>query len=266
MAFPVGWPPPLPSTQRCIRFFVRGTATALFADSAYLFIDGIGANTYTPLPVVLPGEDVSNPKYSGPHVVPAIAGTGVRGDDPHAAIWATQAISIVNDGGGDLEFSFDGINVHGIVADGETRYLRSRHEAGIAIRGGKTAALGSITTVAVANLVDGEKFTLNDGIHPPVVFEFDVAGDGVTVGNVIVDVSLLITADDVRDAIIAAVNGVGATLRMTATNGGAATVTLTQDDKGTQGNTAQSDTVLDPGFIVTAMTGGESVGFTIEAW
>ena len=266
MPFPTGWPPPVPSTMRCIRFFVRGTTTALFSDNAYLFVDGVGANTYIPLPNVLPGAGVSNSKDPGPHVVPAIAGTGVRGDDPHPAIWATEQIRVVNWGGADVEFSFDGLNVHGIARDDEDRRLWQRHEAGIALRGGVDEAVGSITTVAVANLVDGEKFILHDGINPPVVFEFDVTGNGVAVGNVNVDVSVLISADDVRDAIVLAVSGVGAALRMTATNGGAATVTLTQDDKGPQGNTTQSTTVLDPGFVITDMLGGTGVDFTIEAW
>lgn len=37
--------------------------------------------------------------------------------------------------GGALEFSFDGVNIHGRVSDGEDITYWDRHESGIAIRG-----------------------------------------------------------------------------------------------------------------------------------
>lgn len=117
-------------------------------------------------------------------------------------------------------------------------------------------ATGTITTVAAANLVDGETFTLDDGINTPVVFEFDVTPDGVTPGNILVDVSGDITADDVRDTVIAAINGVGGALEISAASGGAATVDLTHTLGGTVGNTTSSETVADGGFVITNMTGG----------
>lgn len=264
MAFPSGWPPRVGSGRRSIRFYQTGTTDGFFANNAFLFVDGVGANPYTPLPEILPGEDVSNPRYAGPHVMPLVpAGTGQRDDDPKPMIWS-EYILVDNQGASDIEFSFDGVNVAGIVPAGTIREME-RSEAGIAVRGG-VAATGSITTVAVINLIDGETFTLDDGVNPPVVFEFDVAGDGVTPGNVIVDVSALTTADEVRDAIISAVTGVGAALLMTATDGGAATVDLTQDNSGTQGNTTQTETVVDAGFVLSNMTGGTGVDYRIEAW
>lgn len=117
------------------------------------------------------------------------------------------------------------------------------------------AATGSITTIAKASLVDAETFTLDDGVNTPTVFEFDVPPDGVTGGNVVVDISGDTTDDDVRDTIIAAINGVAA-LDITAGNGGAATVTLINDRGGTAGNTISSETVVNVGFILTDMTGG----------
>ena len=75
-------------------------------------------------------------------------------------------------------------------------------------------ASGSITTVAVASLVDAETFTLDDGVHPATVFEFDKASDGVTSGRVNVDVSTDVSADDVRDRIISAINTVGTSLEI----------------------------------------------------
>jgi hypothetical protein len=122
--------------------------------------------------------------------------------------------------------------------------------------GTPTAATGSITTVVAANISDGETFTIKDGVNT-VVFEFDTGG-GVTPGNVAVDISGATTADDVRDAIITAINGVGAGLKITAASGGAATVSLTHDDTNLGGNPNQAitHTVADPGFAVSGMTGG----------
>jgi hypothetical protein len=48
--------------------------------------------------------------------------------------WA-QAIKIKATGG-TIQFSFDGVNVHGEVAAGETTIYWDRHESGIALRGG----------------------------------------------------------------------------------------------------------------------------------
>jgi hypothetical protein len=265
MAFPTGWPPRGVSGRRNIRFSKDGTTTALFEDNAYLFIDEPGANPYQPLPNVEPGAGVSNPRDPGPHVIPAPpTGTGQRPGDPYPMIWSNY-IFVENQGAARLEYSFDGTNVAGSIAANSERIME-RAEAGIALRGGSVAATGTITTIAVASLVDGETFTLDDGINPAVVFEFDKAGDGVTPGNILVDVSAIVTADEVRDAIISAVTGVGATLRMSAANGGAAQVDLTQDDAGPQGNTTQTDTVVNVGFVITNMTGGAGLDFHVEAW
>lgn len=117
-------------------------------------------------------------------------------------------------------------------------------------------ATGTITTTLAANILDGETFTLDDGINTPTVFEFDKVPDGVAGTNVVVDISAAVTADDVRDAIITAITGVGGTLAMAATSGGAATVNLENDTVGQHGNTSQSETVVNAGFVITNMTGG----------
>lgn len=199
MAFPASWPPRPPSGVRSIRFYATDTATADFADRAYLFIDGVttlkylaqvgaftegevivgqtsgatatifsdadagltgvltlvsvvgvfdpseqilgnitgdattdgtqrhdNANTFTPLPTTL----------SPPTLVPAEPfGTGTAsGGAPSAMIWA-QAIRVCNDGGGTLEYSFDGTNVQGKLLASQQIITRCRPEAGIAIRG-----------------------------------------------------------------------------------------------------------------------------------
>lgn len=117
------------------------------------------------------------------------------------------------------------------------------------------AATGSITTVSGANLNDGETFTLNDGINPPTVFEFD-SGGGVTGGNVAVPFTGGDADTVVAAAILSAINGVGATLFITASSGGGAVTALTHDRGGTVGNRAILDTVANAGFTTTGMTGG----------
>ena len=118
-------------------------------------------------------------------------------------------------------------------------------------------ATGSITTVAKALLVDGEGFVLDDGENTATEFEFDVSGTYTPGGaEVEIDVSALTTADEIRDAIIAAVDGVGATLQIDASSGGAATVTLTNDFAGTFANIAVTEDVANIGFVVAGMSSG----------
>lgn len=134
MAFPAGWPPRVASSYRSIRFFATGTSTANFSDTAYLFADQASANTYTPLPYVAPGQNtpvqLGNPPMGG----------GMNANDssptasPQHMIFA-HAIRIFNDGGANLEISFDGVNVHGVVKAAESLLYLSRHEAGISVRG-----------------------------------------------------------------------------------------------------------------------------------
>lgn len=137
MAFPQGWPPRVASGTASIRFYKTGSSTADFADAAFLFIDGTGANPYTPLPVVLPGDDVS--RYPTPAATVIAANPlGTGENDPgsvKAMIWS-QGIRVRNlDGTNSIEISFDGTNVHGIVAPNATNEYVNRREAGIAVRG-----------------------------------------------------------------------------------------------------------------------------------
>lgn len=143
------------------------------------------------------------------------------------------------------------------IIDGETFTLDDGTNPATVFEFERTAAAtGSITTVTVANLVDTEIFTLDDGVNPPTVFEFDVAGNGVTAGRIAVDVSTDATADDVRDRIIAAMNLVGTSFLISASDGGAATVSLVNDTVGAIGNTVSSEGVTNAGFVLTDMTGG----------
>lgn len=116
-------------------------------------------------------------------------------------------------------------------------------------------ATGSITTDVQANYTDAQTFTLVDASGQSVTFEFDTVPNGVGGGNTAIDISALTTADQVRDAIISAVNGIAGGLLITASNGGAATVNLAQDLGGTSGNTSIATTGGPPGTF-TAFTGG----------
>ena len=122
--------------------------------------------------------------------------------------------------------------------------------------GTNVAATGSITTVGGGLLIDGETFTLDDGVNAPTVFEFDLGGGGVGGGNVAVVYTAPDTADVVKATIIAAVNGVGAGLEITAGDGGVGLVTLTNDNIGGHGNQTVTETVADAGFVVAGLSGG----------
>ena len=258
MAYPQSWPPRQEHARKSLRFFKSLTTTGRFDDSAYIWFDEPGANPYLPTPVVPPGGESTQADY-----LPGMGGgTSSNGVLPQIP---AQMIRIINDGAVDIEFSFDGVYVHGFVKAGETLVYRFRVEAGIALRSVGVFATGSITTVAVASLVDGETVTIGDGVTSEV-FEFDVAGDGVAGGNISVDVSTLVTANDVRDALITAINGTG--LEITASNGGAALVNLVADNYGTGPNVAITETVVNAGFVVSGMAGGAAAGSAVrlEAW
>jgi hypothetical protein len=137
MAFPAGWPPRPAGNTRSIRFFKSGNATVNFSDNAYLFIDGVSADTFTKTPVVAPGD-----------LTPVAFGDGTKSGGPAGGsnnldpatkpmLWA-NTIVVYNDSGADLEISFDGVNIHDkILAAEPTQWhlYRNRHEAGIAIKG-----------------------------------------------------------------------------------------------------------------------------------
>ncbi len=120
---------------------------------------------------------------------------------------------------------------------------------------------GSITTVAVADLVDGELITItglnaNTQENFTYVFEIDKTGNGVASGNTQVNVSADTTADEVRDRLVTAINST--TIPITAASGGAATVSLTADYGGPEGNFKVAETVANGTFAasVTACTSG----------
>ena len=117
-----------------------------------------------------------------------------------------------------------------------------------------TQATGSITAVAEASLVDGETFTLDDGVNAPTVFEIDVGGGGVVAGNVAVVIAAMDADTVVAAAILAAINSV-TTLLITGSALVGALIPLTNVGPGAF-NTAIVTTVADAGFLLVGMSGG----------
>jgi hypothetical protein len=132
MAFPTGWPPTPAANIRSIRVFVKGTTTAAFADNAWLFHQVPGADPYVSTPEVPYGSSMVvavpyTPMGGGPSVTRGVA-------DPEPLLWCGTLRICNDDLANVLEFSFDGVNVHGRVGPKEQAVYRNRHEAGIALR------------------------------------------------------------------------------------------------------------------------------------
>jgi hypothetical protein len=98
MVLAPSFPATFPSNIKSIRFYQTGAATANFVDNQWPF------------------ERVDPPNPLVPE----------QGWSYHIKIRAV---------GGNLEFSFDGVNVHGFVLAGTESYYQKRHEGGIAVRG-----------------------------------------------------------------------------------------------------------------------------------
>jgi hypothetical protein len=118
------------------------------------------------------------------------------------------------------------------------------------------AAGGDITTIAGSLLVDGETFVLDDGTNPAVTFEFD-DDDSVVQDLTLRKVAFTSgsSADDIRDAIIIAVNA-APILGITASEAESAKVSLINDTGGNDGNQTITETVVNAGFAVSGMAGG----------
>jgi len=123
--------------------------------------------------------------------------------------------------------------------------------------GAGTQATADITTVAVASLVDGDFFTVNDGQNT-TIYEFAVTATyATTAGRVRVDVSGDTTADDVRDTLFALITA-DTSNDISAASGGAATVTMTNDNQNqltASQNSANTENVADGGFAVANFAG-----------
>lgn len=176
---------------------------------------------------LIPNESQRNPPYK------PVGQTGYRKAPPNAAPSVVAGVTLT-------------------AGTGLASYLLANvsSEAG-------TEATADITTVAVASLIDGDFFTVSDGVLT-AIFEFNVSGTHfVTAGRIEVDVSADTTADDVRDTLFPIITA--AEPDITAVNGGVATVTMTNNNQNqltADQNATNSEDVANAGFLVPDFTGG----------
>lgn len=120
----------------------------------------------------------------------------------------------------------------------------------------ETRARGSIKAIKASDLIDGETLTISDGLHGPLVLEFNKTG-GTSTGHIPLSIDDSHTAENVagiiRDVIKAMPQSI---LEMNATVSGS-TVKLESAWTGDIGNQKLLETVSNPGFSVTNMTGGK---------
>jgi cysteine-rich repeat protein len=115
------------------------------------------------------------------------------------------------------------------------------------------SATGWILAVDGASLVDGETFTLDDGMGTVAAFEFDLASDGVENGNTAIDVSASDPADLVANRIRVAIINSALQIDAERINN---LVTLVNQHQSNLGNKPISETVSNADFLVTGMQGG----------
>src|SRR5215471_9549309 len=130
-----------------------------------------------------------------------------------------------------------------------------------------TSDVVTLTTVAGASLVDGERFTIDDG-RTVKIFEFDSNGrskdsdlNSLAVNGplnvTLIDISGTPTATQMRDRIIAAIGG----LDVTAVSGGAAAVTITSNRPGATLKVTEG--IANAGFTVVVTTAGSFAGLAL---
>jgi len=109
--------------------------------------------------------------------------------------------------------------------------------------------VASITTVAGSALVDGDYLTIEYDAGLTVPIEFDLSpGDGTSGGRVPYVFTAGDSADDIRDGLITILNG-AVPASLTASSGGAATVSIVLDTPGAVGGTL-TENVAAGGFAV----------------
>jgi hypothetical protein len=120
-----------------------------------------------------------------------------------------------------------------------------------------TVATGVITAIGASSLLNGETFTLSDGIHAPVTFEFSSLA---TVGAGHVQIQRMAgsaasaVANSIRTAILSGVSGLAVAATINPSN--AAQVLIQDQNPGVPGNVAITETVSNSGFMVSGMSGG----------
>jgi hypothetical protein len=130
---------------------------------------------------------------------------------------------------------------------------------------GNLAALGTVTCIVANNIVDGETLIMDDGTaaggpnsNGVYIFEFRKTGSPSGT-NILVSITAGWTADQVKTALISAINGTA--IAITASSGGTGLVSLVHDTAGGIGNVTLVDTVNDAGFVTVGMNGG---GYSLQ--
>ncbi|MFY0581354.1 hypothetical protein ACN28S_50265 [Cystobacter fuscus] len=108
---------------------------------------------------------------------------------------------------------------------------------------------------------EGDTFTLDDGLHPPVVFEFDRDGS-VASGHQKVPVTNGLPANQVAQSIYSAINGVGGDFQISASSIEGNYVFLTHNQHGAFGNkpileSTDSTGDVKDALLATGMSGGK---------
>jgi hypothetical protein len=117
-------------------------------------------------------------------------------------------------------------------------------------------AVGTINAIGAPSLINGDTFTLSDGVHGPVVFEFN---DSAPIQPSHIQIILGSSAStQMATKIALAINGVGAALQINAVVNASnkSQVLLTDINPGTAGNVVSTETVANIAFLVTGMSGG----------
>ena len=116
---------------------------------------------------------------------------------------------------------------------------------------------GTIVVVAASNL-DGGTFSMSDGTHPYLTFEFDT-NTITNEGNFVISLSPADSASQVKTKTIAAINArPDSELEMTAIDVATTLVGLVNHSYFTIGNVPLQETVSDAGFLVSGMSGGKA--------
>lgn len=116
---------------------------------------------------------------------------------------------------------------------------------------------GMIVVVAASNL-DGGTFSVSDGTHPYVTFEFDT-NMTFTEGHYTISLSSADSASQVKATTISAINARDdSELEITAIDVATTVVGLVNHSYFTIGNVPLLETVSDAGFLVSGMSGGQA--------
>jgi hypothetical protein len=141
--------------------------------------------------------------------------------------------------------------------------LVAENEAARALLCDGSKASGTIVCTTKANYVDADYMTIGDGINPPLLYEFDVAGDGVTGGRVQVNISTDTTAAHVAARLKTAIEANQPALAVTDNADG--TLTMRHKLGGVIGNVTMTENVTHASHTVAGLSNGAAGGYRVVA-